>query len=412
MSDYVKTFFCRSCHAKALEGILDLGESPIANRLLSKDELDSNEPRIPLRLMLCLECGLLQLEHTAEPGEIFNEDYPYFSSVSPELVEHSRANVERLIRSCKLDSRSLVVEIASNDGYLLQHFARHGIPVLGIEPSIRQADAAIAQGIETMGEFFCLDLAKRLSSEGRRADLVIANNVLAHVPDINDFVEGVVELVKPEGMAVFEVPYAVEMIERCEFDTIYHEHVFYFTVTALRAIFERHALVITDIETLDIHGGSIRLSVGKTLLRAPHLGRLLAQERARGVASPKGYESFADAVKRVRTELPALLRDLKDGGAHIAAYGAAAKGATLLNTCKVGSDLIDFVVDRSPYKQGLYMPGVKLPILPVEQLTVSNPDYLLLLAWNFEREIRKQQAGYLSQGKRLIIPVPRPRITG
>lgn len=407
---YTTAICCRSCGSEALERILDLGETPVANRLLSKSELDLDELRIPLRLMLCSVCGLLQIEQTVRPQDLFNENYPYFSSVSPELVAHSRVNAERLIRRCNLGPDSLVVEIASNDGYLLRHFAAHGVPVLGIEPAARQAAAAAARNIDTVGDFFSLDLARSLRAEGRQADVVIANNVLAHVPDINDFIAGIAELLRPDGMAVFEVPYAIKLIERCEFDTIYHEHVFYFTVTALQPIFERHGLSVTDVERLEIHGGSIRVFTGASAFRSAAVERMLADEEARKAASPKGYAGFADGVDHVRTELPALLGNLRNGGARVAAYGAAAKGATLLNTCGIGSDLIDFVVDRSPHKQGLYMPGVRLSIHPVEELAVSNPGYLLLLAWNFEREIRKQQAGYLARGNRLIVPVPTPRI--
>lgn len=400
---------CRSC-GKAVVPVLDLGETPLANSLSTGPGCGFERTSIPLRLMLCPGCTLLQLAEIVSPAEIFNERYPYFSSVSAEFVSRARDHVIDLDQRCGLGSDSLVVEIASNDGYLLQHFVERGIPVLGIDPSTRQARAAAAKGIETIPDFFSPTLAERLSAEGRKADVLIANNVLAHVPDINGFVAGVARLLKPGGLAVFEVPYAVEMLERCAFDTVYHEHVFYFTVTALQLLFERHGLVIEHVETLDVHGGSIRVTVNDSTSGSPAADRLLAREREQELGSPRAYEGFAGAVARVRRELPALLGTLQRDGARIAAYGAAAKGVTLLSTCGIDADLIDFVVDLSVHKQGLYMPGTGLPVYGTDQLKTRNPHYLLLLAWNFEKEIRAQQADYLARGNRFVVPVPIPRV--
>jgi len=401
---------CGGCGSGSLQRILDLGNTPLANRLLPSEPDRASEPQFPLDLILCRVCGLLQIERPLPPAVIFDDHYPYFSSVSPSFVAHARTHAEALVRERGLDNGSLVIEIASNDGYLLRHVRDQGVPVLGIEPAPKQARQARELGIETVQAFFTPELAAELHAAGRRADVIIGNNVLAHVPQVNAFLRGVATLLAPGAIAVFEVPWVADLVDLCAFDTIYHEHVYYFTLSALKVLFERNGLFLEDVNRIPVHGGSLRIRAGATPVRSPAVEAMIADERRRKLTEPGGYEAFADGVSRVRRELPALLRSLRSGGARIAAYGAAAKGATLLNVCGVGPELIDFVVDRSTYKQGRLMPGVRIPIVPVEALHRHGPDYLLLLAWNFEAEIRSQLGDYLARGHRMIVPVPVPVI--
>lgn len=407
---YTQIEACRSCGSRSLTQILDLGETPLSDGLIREDQLSSTEPVYPLTCVVCGECGLMQLREIVEPDELFCQDYPYFSSFSDALLRHSKANVEELIAARNLDSESLVVELASNDGYLLQYYVKNGIPVLGIDPAKGPADAAIERGVPTINDFFTLALAEELRAEGKQADVIHGNNVLAHVPDLNGFVQGIAALLSDDGVAVIECPHVLELIRHVEFDTIYHEHLCYFSVTALRPLFERHGLKLQDVRQLTIHGGSLRLFIGKADTESENVRRILADERAEGLDRPEGYLTFAARVEQLRDELIALLRRLKGEGARIAAYGAAAKGATLINYIGIGTALIDFVVDRNTHKQGQYMPGQRLPIRPVEALVEEQPDYTLLLAWNFKDEIAEQQAEYRERGGRFIIPVPTPAI--
>lgn len=404
-------FKCRACGSPQGQLVLDLGVQPLANNLPRPEDLIKPEPRFPLRLSLCRECWLLQIVDEVPPVTLFAE-YLYFSSYSDTMVDHARQAADRYIREFGLNQASLVLEIASNDGYLLRNFVAKRIPCLGIEPAANIAQAARKQGIETLVEFFGEDLARQLSQAGRQADLILGNNVFAHAPHINDFVAGLRLGLKPQGRIALEFPYAVEMIEKREFDTIYHEHVFYFTLTTLRPLFEKHGLDIFRVERLPIHGGSLRLFAAHqgAYPVEPSVMVLAVQEKTLGCASLEYYEGFARRVHHLKEELIALLRRLKAEGKSIAAYGASAKGSTLLNFFGIGSELLDFVVDRSPHKQGRLTPGTHLPILPPEALVERKPDYALLLTWNFADEILAQQASYRQQGGKFIIPIPEVKI--
>jgi SAM-dependent methyltransferase len=353
----------------------------------------------------------LQITDLIPPIQLFSE-YLYFSSFSEELLRHARAAAERYIEEFSMDGQSLVVEIASNDGYLLQNFLRAKIPCLGVEPAANIAQVAREKGIETLGEFFDRKLARRLAQSGRRADLILGNNVFAHVPDPNDFVAGLGALLKPGGRIILEFPYAADLIEHAEFDTIYHEHVFYFTLTALEPLFGRHGLAVYRAERTPIHGGSLRLFAGHagTHARESSAADLLAEEKAKGVGSLKYYEDFAGRVVEIRRALCSLLQELRAQGKRVAAYGASAKGSTLMNFFGIGNQQIDFVVDRSPHKQGRLTPGTRLPILGVEKLVERQPDYTLLLTWNFAEEILSQQTAYREKGGKFIFPIPEVRV--
>jgi len=402
---------CRSCGSPDASLILDLGLQPLANNLLMPADLAKPEPKFPLRLAVCKSCWLLQITDLVPPVDLFSE-YLYFSSFSDLMLRHAREATEGYIAEFGLNAQSRVVEIASNDGYLLQNFVKAGIPCLGIEPAANIAKVAREKGIETLEEFFGRGIATKLAGESRQADLILGNNVFAHAPDTNDFVAGLKTLLKPEGRIALEFPYGVEFIEHNEFDTIYHEHVFYFTLTALQPLFARHGLTIFRVERLPIHGGSLRLFAGHTGAHAVEVSvtQLLAAEQQKGVASLACYEGFASQVHGVKHELTELLARLKKEGKHVAAYGASAKGSTLLNFFGVGAGDLDFIVDRSTYKQGRLTPGTHLPILPPEELTRRQPDYTLLLTWNFADEILAQQHAYRAAGGKFIIPIPSVKI--
>jgi SAM-dependent methyltransferase len=383
---------------------------PLANALLRAEDLARDEPRYPLDLAFCRGCSLVQITETVPPERLFG-DYVYFSSFSETMLAHARALVARMTQERKLTASSLVVEIASNDGYLLQYYRERGVPVLGIEPASNVAEAAEKRGVPTRCAFFGDVLARRLREEGTRADVLHAHNVLAHVPDLNGFVSGIGTVLADGGVAVIEVPYVKEMIARCEFDTIYHEHLCYFSLTALDRLFRRQGLAIEDVERLSIHGGSLRVFVGRSgAPKQPAVASLLADEAGWGVDSLNFYLGFSQRVAALKASLVTLLRDLAAQGKRIAAYGATAKGATLLNYAGIGREVLAFVADRSPHKQGRYLPGVHVPIAPPEALEREAPDYVLLLAWNLADEILGQQAEYRRRGGRFIIPVPEVRV--
>ena len=405
---------CRHCQAELTLNFLDLGSAPPSNAYLSELALRAPEVWYPLRVLVCRHCWLVQIEDHAGREALFAGDYAYFSSFSSSWLTHAKAYVEAMASRFGLHASSHVVEVASNDGYLLQFVKAKGIPCLGIEPTAGTAAAARAKGIEVVQEFFGIALADRLVSEGRSADLIAANNVLAHVPDINDFVSGFARLLKPQGVATFEFPHLLRLVEDCQFDTIYHEHFSYLSLKAVESVFENNGLSVFDVEELPTHGGSLRVLAqrcdGGDRAPTAAVTKVRGVESAAGVASAEYYRGFQSRAERIKDDLVSFLIDAKRSGKRVVGYGAAAKGNTLLNFAGVRPDLVSWVVDRNPAKTGKFLPGSRIPIVGEDRLSLEQPDHVLVLPWNLRHEISEQLSYIRRWGGRLVTAVPRLEI--
>ncbi len=399
---------CRLCNRPLEVTFVDLGMSPLCESYLKVDELNQMEAYYPLHVFVCSECFLVQLNEYVGPAQIFTE-YAYFSSFSTSWVEHARQYCEAVKARFGLSSKSQVFEIASNDGYLLQHFLAMGVGATGIEPAANVAEVARKKGIPTLVEFFTLKFAEQLVSENRRADLIVGNNVLAQVPDLNDFTAGMAHLLAPNGVITLEFPHLERLIEENQFDTIYHEHFSYFSLVTIDRLARRHGLSVFDVEPLATHGGSLRVYLcraGAAHAISPRVGALLAHEREIGFEDIRTYTRFAAKVHRTKRQLLSHLIEFKEKGAKVCGYGAPGKGNTLLNYCGIGPDFLDFTVDRNPYKHGRYTPGMHIPIYPISAIDEAKPDYLIILPWNLKHEIIAQMRHVGDWGCKIIVPIP------
>jgi len=404
---------CRFCNHELRHTFVDLGMSPLCESYLAAEQLNRMEPFYPLHVYVCEKCFLVQLEQYVSPESIFSE-YAYFSSYSDSWLEHSRRYTEQMIQRFGLDNESLVTELASNDGYLLQYFVAKGIPVLGIEPAANVARVAMQKGVQTIVEFFDTQLAARLAREGRQADLIVGNNVLAQVPDLCDFVAGIKLLMKPGGVVTLEFPHLLRLMEGNQFDTIYHEHFSYFSFLTAERIFSAHDLILFDVEELATHGGSLRIfgrhKEDRSKPIAPRVLELRAREQAAGLIDLERYRGFAENVKETKRRLLQCLIQAKREGKSVVAYGAPGKGNTLLNYCGIGTDFVDYAVDRNPYKQGKFTPGTHIAIHSPERICQTRPDYLLILPWNLKNEIMQQMGQIREWGGKFIVPIPEATI--
>jgi len=400
---------CRFCGSAESRPFVDLGMSPLCESFLAPDALDRMEPFYPLSVFVCSRCFLVQLAEYVSPEEIFRE-YAYFSSYSDSWLAHAASYTRAMTERFALDGRSFVVELASNDGYLLRNFVSRGIPCLGIEPAANVANAAAAVGVPTLVEFFGRRCAAELAARGPSADLIVGNNVLAQVPDLNDFVAGISLLLAPHGIVTLEFPHLLELIDRNQFDTIYHEHFSYFSLLATERILGAHGLEVFDVETLSSHGGSLRVFARHAGAEPPVAGAAVEALRKREceakLDSLAGYEGYAQRVAETKRNLLAFLIEAKRAGRSVAGYGAPGKGNTLLNYCGIRSDFLDFTVDRNPYKHGRFLPGTHIPIFPVERIREARPDFILILPWNLRREIAEQLSYVREWGARLVVPIP------
>lgn len=406
---------CHFCGSKFQQLVLSLGEQPLANAYVRPEDADKPEPRFPLDLYLCEDCHLTHTARAATSEEIFS-DYAYFSSYSTSWLEHAAAYVDAVVERFGLNRTHFVIEIASNDGYLLRNFTPRNIRSLGIEPAANVAEAAIAAGVDTRVAFWGRELAEELVEEGLQADLIIANNVLAHTPHLNDFLEGVVRALKPSGVVTMEFPHLYRLVERHQFDTIYHEHFSYFALFVVKKMFARHDLVIFDAEELPTHGGSLRVyachRTDHTKPLSPRVGEIMAMEEDAGMMRLDYYHDFAKAVRKSRTEIRRFFEKARRSGKRVAGYGAPAKGNVLLNYCGITPKDLPYTVDRNPHKQGLLLPGTRIPIEPVERVAEDRPDYLFLLPWNLRDEIVGQMAHVRGWGGRFVTPIPGVEVIG
>jgi len=399
---------CRLCDAALEHTFVNLGMSPPCESFVAAAALDSMEPYYPLHAFVCSECFLVQLKEYVSPVEIF-EEYAYFSSYSDSWVTHARNYCEEVVKRFHLGPECYVVEVASNDGYLLQHFQKLKIPVLGIEPAINVAKVAVEKGIPTLTDFFCHSLARELADNNKQADLIIGNNVLAQVPELNDFVAGMKLLLKQTGMITLEFPHIAKLIAGNQFDTIYHEHFSYFSLLTIETLAARNGLKVIDVDELSTHGGSLRVYLAHQdgpWRREPKVDSLLERELEMGLGRLEAYTAFDLAARQAKRNLLAFLIRMKDMRKVICAYGAPGKGNTLLNYCGIGTDFIDFTVDRNPYKHGRYTPGMHIPIMPVDEITRVKPDYVLILPWNLQNEIVEQMKAIGDWGGKFIVPIP------
>lgn len=401
---------CRFCEAPLTVTFCDLGMSPLSNAFLKTAQVQRQELFYPLHVWVCSKCLLVQLEEFEPPERIFSDDYAYFSSFSDTWLEHCRRYVDDMSLRLGLDSKSLVVEIASNDGYLLQYFVQRGVPVLGIEPAANCARAAEERGVRTLVKFFGSGLAADLARQGKKADLLLGNNVLAHVPNLNDFVQGLKHLLAPRGVVTMEFPHLLSLVQENQFDTIYHEHFSYFSFLTVETIFAHHDLILFDVDELPTHGGSLRIfarHADDSTKPVHDRVRALREKEARASLDQLSrYTLFDEKVKHTKRRLVEFLIKSKDSGKRIVGYGAPAKGNTLLNYCGIRSDFLDFTVDRSPHKQGCYLPGTRLPILHPEKLKEARPDFVLILPWNLKQEIMEQVSYIRHWGGRFVVPIP------
>lgn len=409
----VKAKPCRFCGAKLRRTFIDLGMSPPCETYPSAADLNRGEVYYPLHAYVCEQCFLVQLDQYETPEEIFG-DYPYFSSYSDSWLKHSASYCEALTAKLNLTGDSFVVEVGSNDGYLLQYFVERNIPVLGVEPAANVAEVAVKNGVPTLQRFFGTEVAKELAGQARCADLVLGNNVLAQIPDLNNFVEGLKILLKPHGVLTLEFPHLLRLIERNEFDTIYHEHFSYFSLLTTQKILQAHGLKPFDVEELTTHGGSLRVYACRTENEAiaieSSIGRLLAKEEEAGLNSAIGYATFAAQAKRTKMDLVDFLIQAARENKKVAAYGAPGKSATLLQYCGIGKDLIEYTVDRNPYKQGRFLPGSHIPIFHPDHIAATRPDYVLILPWNLKNEITQQLQFIREWGGKFVVPIPKLEI--
>jgi SAM-dependent methyltransferase len=404
---------CRFCNAPLARSFADLGMSPLANSYVPAERASAMEPYFPLHAWVCERCWLVQLEAFETSENIFG-DYAYFSSYSSSWLEHAKRYTRQVSHRFGLGAQSLVVEIASNDGYLLQYFMEQGIPVLGVEPAANVAETAVAKGIPTEVRFFGVQTATALAAAGRQPDLLLGNNVLAHVPDLNDFVAGMKILLKPGGVITMEFPHLRRLVEQCQFDTIYHEHISYFSFCSVQRVFAHHGITLFDVEELPTHGGSLRIYGRHTEDESkPVSDRVLElrhREQKQGYEGIDLYDRFAETVRETKRALLTFLVDAKRAGKQIVAYGAPAKGNTLLNYCGVGTDFIDYTVDLSPHKQGHLLPGTRIPVHAPDRIRETRPDYVLILPWNLKDEIVDQMADVADWGGRFVVPIPRVHV--